>query len=292
MLCPKSVAIRLTAPIFPIFRRQAAGPPGKTGDRRRNSRHIRQNNNRPERAAEQEKMMDALARSPGSPDVVVTYHGVEVLAAPHLSPRMIDSMSRGRYERREVACGLAAIPEGARILELGAGSGVVGAVLAKNTKPAAMLSIEANPFLIDHITRLYAHNGLSNLISVRHAVVLTDPKAPRVMEFFVQNNFLGSGLVSRKAEKATKVSVPVLGYETLKAAFPHDVIMMDIEGGELDFLRHADLTGVHTFIAEVHKDIYGREGVQEVRSLMVKAGFALSDSLSKVGVHVYKRDAA
>ena len=236
--------------------------------------------------------MNALARSLGSADAVVTYHGVEVLAAPHLTRRMIESMSLGRFERREVACGLAAIPEGSRVLEMGAGSGVVGAVLARNTKPAAMLSIEANPFLIDHITRLYAHNGLSDMISVRHAVVLTDPAAPQVMEFFVQNNFLGSGLVSRKVEKATRVSVPVLGYAALKAAFPHDVIMMDIEGGELDFLRHADLTGVHTFIAEVHKDIYGRAGVQEVRSLMVKAGFTLRDDLSKVGVHVYKRTEA
>ena len=233
--------------------------------------------------------MNALARSLGSADVVVTYHGVEVLAAPHLSRGMIESMALGRYERREVACGLAAIPEGSRILELGAGSGVVGAVLARNTKPAAMLSIEANPVLIDHITRLYAHNGLSETISVRHAVVLSDPAAPQVMEFFVQNNFLGSGLVSRKPEKATRVSVPVLGYAALKAGFPHDVIMMDIEGGELDFLRHADLSGVHSLIAEVHKDIYGREGVQEVRRLMGKAGFALSDDLSKVGVHVYKR---
>ena len=236
--------------------------------------------------------MNAPARSLGSPEIVVTYHGVEVLAAPHLSRRMIESMSLGRYERREVACGLAAIPEGSRILELGAGSGVVGAVLARNTHPAAMLSIEANPFLIDHITRLYTHNGLSDLISVRHAVVLTDPAAPPEMEFFVQNNFLGSGLVARKVEKATRVSVPVLRYAELQASFPHDVIMMDIEGGELDFLRHADLTGVQTFIAEVHKDIYGRAGVQEVRSLMGKAGFALSDALSKVGVHVYKRTEA
>ena len=236
--------------------------------------------------------MNALTRSLGSSDVLVTYHGIEVPAAPHLSRRMVESMSNGSYERREVACGLAAIPEGSRILEMGAGSGVVGAVLARHTKPAAMLSIEANPFLIDHVTKLYAHNGLADMISVRHAVVLTDPAAPKVMEFFVQNNFLGSGLVTRKAEKATRVTVPVLSYALLRESFPHDVIMMDIEGAELDFLRHADLTGVHTFIVEVHKRIYGRAGVQDVRSLMVKAGFALNDDLSKVGVHVYKRTAA
>ena len=233
--------------------------------------------------------MNALPRSLGPADVVVTYHGVEVPAAPHLSRRMIESMSQGRYERREVACGLAAIPQGARILELGAGSGVVGAVLALNTRPAAMLSVEANPFLIDHISQLYAHNGLSDIIRVRQGVLLTDPNAPQEMEFFVQSHFLGSTVFARKSEKATKVMVPVLPYAALKTDFPHDVIMMDIEGGELEFLRHADLTGVNTLIAEVHRDLYGRAGVQEIRGLMIKAGFALSDALSMVGVHVYKR---
>ena len=44
-------------------------------------------------------------------------------------------------EAREIRAGLARIPERARILELGAGAGVVGAVLARNLAPAAMLSI-------------------------------------------------------------------------------------------------------------------------------------------------------
>ena len=235
------------------------------------------------------ELANPVANPVADPVIVATYHGVEVPQAPHLGKGMIESMEAGRYERREVECGLAAILPGARILEMGAGSGVVGAVLAKNCKPAAMLSIEANPKLLPHINRLYAHNRLTEVISVRHAVVFSAPDAPGEVEFFVHGNFLGSGLVARNVEKATAVQVPVLRYDALRAEFPHDTIMMDIEGGELDFLRHADLGGVQTFIAEFHRDIYGREGMRECRALLEKAGMVMDAELSRGGVHVYRR---
>ena len=221
--------------------------------------------------------------------VVANYHGIEVLDAPFFGAGMIASLNAGRYERREVECGLAAIPPGAHILEMGAGSGVVGAVLAKNCKPASMLSIEANADLLPHIQRLYAHNGLTKVISARNAVVLSAPDAPDTVTFFLQGNFLGSGLQVRNAARARAVQVPVLRYADLKATYPHDAIMMDIEGGELDFLRHADLTGVNVFVAEMHRDIYGREGMRECRQLLQGAGLIIDADLSKAGVHVYRR---
>ena len=53
--------------------------------------------------------MNAPARGIVSPSVVAVCHGIDVLAAPHLTPGMIASMAAGRYERHEIACGLAAI---------------------------------------------------------------------------------------------------------------------------------------------------------------------------------------
>jgi len=233
----------------------------------------------------------ALAIAPNPPQIVATCHGIEVPDAPHLRKGMIAAMQTGGYERHEMAIGLAAIKPGARVLELGAGSGVVGAVLARHCAPAAMLSVEANPDLIPHVTALYAHNGLADRISLRHGVVLTDPDAPDSVTFFVNGNFLGSGLAPQKMERTQAVEVPVLRYAALKAAFPHDTIMMDIEGGELDFLRHADLTGVDTFIAEMHRAIYGRDGMAEIRSLLQAAGLVIDDAASKAGVHLYRRGA-
>lgn len=225
------------------------------------------------------------------PPIVATCHGIEVPDAPHLRKGMIAAMQTGGYERHELAIGMAAIRPGARILELGAGSGVVGAVLARYSLPAAMLSVEANPDLIAHISALYAHNGLSDRISLRHGVVMTTPDAPDTMRFFVNGNFLGSGLAPQKADRMRAVDVPVLRYDDLKVAFPHDTIMMDIEGGELEFLRHADLTGVDTLIFETHRDIYGRDGMAEIRQLLQSAGLVMDDSLSRAGVHLYRHRA-
>ena len=231
----------------------------------------------------------ALASAPDHPTIVATCHGIEVPQAPHLRPGMIAAMQTGGYERHELAIGLAAIKPGARVLELGAGSGVVGAVLARHCAPAAMLSVEANPHLIPHVSALYARNGLADRIILRHGVVLTAPDAPDSVTFFVNGNFLGSGLAPQKLERSQPVTVPVLRYDALKAAFPHDTIMMDIEGGELDFLRHADLNGVDTFIAEMHRAIYGREGMAEIRELLRAAGLVFDAAASKAGVHLYRR---
>lgn len=224
------------------------------------------------------------------PDIIAEYHGIEVPAAPHFGPSMIRSMQDGSYEGKEVRAGLAIIRPGARVLEMGAGSGIVGAVIARNCHPDKMLAIEANPNLIPHITHLYAHNGLSERIEVRHAVVLSEPDAPPVIDFFLRGNFLGSALkVLKKPEKARKVQVPVLRYASLKADFPHDVIVMDIEGAEREFLRHADLRGVDTLVFEVHRNIYGRDGMRDIRQTLAQRGFRMDDETSVSGVHVYVR---
>ena len=124
-------------------------------------------------------------------------------------------------------------------------------VLARHLAPAAILSVEANGGLLDNIRALHAHNGVSDLITLRHGVVLSEPDAPAEVEFFVMGNFLGSGLTARNPDRAQSVTVPVIRYEALKREFPHDAIMMDIEGGELEFLRHADLSGVKVLVLAV-----------------------------------------
>ena len=197
---------------------------------------------------------------------------------------MIESITAGRYEGGEIAAGLACIPKGSRILELGAGAGVVGAVLAKNLAPAAMLSVEANPGLIPNIRDLHTHNGLADLIDLRNTVVLSAPDAPAEVTFHVRGNFLGSSLTPLREDRTRPVSVPVLRYGDLRRDFPHDAIMMDIEGGELDFLRHADLTGVKVLVAEYHKGIYGREGLRECRKLLQRQGFRLVEEHSTPAV--------
>ena len=199
-------------------------------------------------------------------------------------------MANGRYERREVTTALATITAEDRVLEFGAGSGAVGAAIALNCKPKAMLSFEANPDLLPHASALHRLNGLSDRMELRHGVVFSDPDAPPRVEFLIRGNFLGSGLeLAHGAEKARRVDVPVWRYADVKREFPHDVIVMDIEGGELGFLSHADLTGVRLVLLELHPGIYGPDGVRRCRRALRRAGFESDPDLSGRMVFTYRR---
>jgi FkbM family methyltransferase len=221
--------------------------------------------------------------------IVATYHGIRVPAAPHLGAGMIAAMEDGTYEKHEVQLALAHVPKGARVLELGAGSGVVGAVVARHCAPRAVLSVEANPFLLPHITALWAENGLIPPMTLRHGAVFSSPDAPQTVQFFVRGNFLGSRLTQPDRGSVQPVQVPVLRYDRLKAEFPHDVILMDIEGAELDLLRHADLSGVSLIIAEFHRHLYGRAGMRDCRAALTAQGFFMDADASSAGVHIWRR---
>lgn len=225
------------------------------------------------------------------PEVVATYHGIEVLDGEHLGPQMIRNMEDGRYERREVQSALREVTATDTIIEMGAGAGIVGAIVAKNCKPKKTVSYEANKTLMDHIRRLYKHNKIDKRIKVRNKIVLAEPNPPKSVDFFIKGNFLGSGMtITKGAENATKVSVPVVEWEKVKKEVAPTVLLMDIEGAELDFFRHADLSGIRLIIVELHRHIYDRPGMREIREQrLVAQGFAEDRDASGGGVFVFRR---
>lgn len=220
--------------------------------------------------------------------IVATYRGIRVPGGPHLGRGITAAMAAGTFERLEVDLALAHVPKGARILELGTGSGLAGAVVALNRAPDAMLSVEANPRLLPHIAALYAENGLQDRIALRHGVVLSAPDAPKAMTFYVRRKFPGSSLTQPAHGEGEAVQVPVLPYAALKADFPHDVLLMDIEGAELDFLRHADLSGLRLLIAEFHRYVFGREGLRDCARILTAKGFVRDADASSGEVQLWR----
>lgn len=224
-------------------------------------------------------------------NVVATYHGIEVLEGSHLGKQMIKNLEDERYERREVNLSLQEIEETDTIVEMGAGAGIVGAIVTKNCKPKKTVSYEANHTLIEHIRRLYKHNKIDRKIKVKNQIVLAEPNPPKTVDFFIRGNFLGSGMTITKGhENATKVSVPVVDWESVKKEVSPTVLLMDIEGAELDFFRNADLSGIRLIIVELHRHIYHRPGMREIREqCLVNQGFAEDRDASGGGVFVFRR---
>lgn len=225
-----------------------------------------------------------------APDVRATLHNVEILGGRHLKRRILETMNDGSFEKPEIDAGLACIKPGDRVIEMGAGSGTVGAILTKNIADVQVMSFEANPNLLPAINALYAHNGLSDRNTVQNKAVVAGKDAPKTIDFFVRKNFLGSRASSENLEPdVEEVKVKTIQYDKLRKEFPHNVLMMDIEGAELDFLREADLSDVDLVIIELHRKVYHRPGMQECKKAFIRQGFVLDEANSKRSVFTYKK---
>lgn len=205
---------------------------------------------------------------------VAISHGIKVPPNPMLDDERLGRINSERYERQEIAGALKIIRPGDNVLELGAGIGLVGAVTARNANPAKVLSFEANPELIPHIHALYDLNDLGDQIEVRNEVLLSASDAPKEVTFHVRNSFLGSSLIDTTRRPTRQITVPTAAYAQVKRDFAPDVLVMDIEGGELEFLRHASLDGLRGIVIEFHPEAYGREGMRECKGILERAGFA------------------
>ena len=104
-------------------------------------------------------------------------------------------------------------------------------------------SYEANPDLIPHIRNLYEHNGLNDCATVSNNIVVTGNNQPDAISFDIHDNFLGSQRSDTNTkDKARTVSVETKHYDAISREYPHNVLIMDIEGNELEFLEGADLS--------------------------------------------------
>lgn len=206
--------------------------------------------------------------------------GVKVPLSPYLTETRIRRMEEARYEGEEIAGALSVVRKGDRVLEMGAGLGVVGGVVAANAEPEAVLSFEANPDMIPHIEALYRLNGLEDRISVRNAVLVSGPDRPETMSFFLRNSFLGSSLIDTDTRNTREVRVPTADFAAVCEDFRPDVLILDIEGGELDLLRHADLAGIRAVVIELHPKAYGTDGARACKDVLRRHGFTKVDDVS------------
>lgn len=213
-------------------------------------------------------------------DLAARYHGVAVPCSDFLNEKRIERLDAGEYEGAEVRGALSVVTARDHVLELGAGIGVVGAAVALNCRPARMFSYEANVRLVPVIEKTYEINGLSGAIKLRNRVLLAGPDRPETVTFYLKNSYLGSSLADSDRRATTPVVVGTDSWEAMRAELAPSVLIMDIEGGELDLLRHADLDGIRAVILEFHPDVYGKPGMQEAKKILTDQGFAKQEDVS------------
>lgn len=216
-----------------------------------------------------------------APGIAADFCGIKVPASKFVHAGRAARIKSGKYEGQEIKASLHIVGEEDVVLEIGSGIGLVGAVIAANAKPVKVASYEANPNLIPVIEELYALNGLTDRISVKNAVLVTAPDAPASLPFYLHKSYLGSSLLHTDSKRPKEqVEVPTSSFSVVCGDLKPTVLVMDIEGGELDLLRHADLSGFRAIVLEFHPKVYGPGGMRACKRFLRRAGFQKQTEVS------------
>jgi FkbM family methyltransferase len=167
------------------------------------------------------------------------------------------------------------------VLELGGCLGVVTCITNRQLlDPRRHVVVEANPRLIPVLRRNRDRNGCR--FEVAHAIVSTSSDGT----FFIYRDVL-EGSMQQSADAGPDVvraRVPVTTVEQLESThgLAFNAVIMDIEGGELAFLReHQPFLGrVDLLIIEFHPSILGSGGYAAAQKILTDLGLEKIDAMS------------
>lgn len=192
-----------------------------------------------------------------------------------VSKEVRKGLYREKYEAPERHLLGRTLKSGDRVLEVGAGIGLVSMTCARICGSENVLSYEPNEKMRRVIEKNFALNGLSPKLRSK-ALTLKEGS----VEFFFADNIYSSSLYDRSLGEGTQV--PCDGIGAVLEEFNPNVIVMDIEGAEVDLLPEVDLGRIEKIVVEVHPHVVGQDRVDalvrdlEARGLMLRETRSIS----------------
>ena len=205
------------------------------------------------------------------------------LAHPAITPPIRRDIYFGDYERKELDVIERRLEPKDRVMEIGAGIGFLSAYCARVVGGDRVHAYEANPALIEIIREVHERNQVQP--SVVHALL---GRGAGEREFFLEKDYWASSF-TRRSPKATCIKVRQLDLdEELRRVSP-SFLIVDVEGGECELLRGADLAAVSKLCLEVHPQLLGNAALSEMFAELVRSRFALDFFLMRKNVFYFHR---
>jgi FkbM family methyltransferase len=179
-------------------------------------------------------------------------------------------LRRGTYEFAERKLLLSILQADDRVLEVGAGIGVLGLIAARVCGARNVLSYEPNPKTMPLIK---ANHTLNNLYpGVREKAITAEGGS---ITFFRTENIISSSLIECGLSEAITVCSDRINDAI--AEFRPTVLVMDVEGAEVDLLPAADLSTLRALVIETHAKITGVASVADLKVQLVDRGFRIAE---------------
>lgn len=221
---------------------------------------------------------------------VITYLGLKVSTRRSgMNHDVLAVLSYGVYERPEVTGLEKVIRPGDRILELGAGLGIISALAGRAAGPSgAVLSYEANPALLADTQAFFAANGVANVTLV-NAVLVNEPD-PTPREFHLAGSFAESSLLGAEGRGARgTVTVRAESLHQVLADFRPDVLICDIEGAEVELFPAFPASTLRAAVIELHPDRLTPAQIRSIHDGMAAQGLYRQDPGPGGTVEIYAR---
>ncbi len=178
-----------------------------------------------------------------------------------------------RYERDEVALLEAILERGDRVLELGAGFGIVSLHITRIVSDQGFLvAIEANREAFGILAENLALNA-RGFLCLEGLAALENGRGA----FFVnRRNFHRSSQHDHTAPAGQWQQVEVARLSVPDLVDQHDMnaLVMDIEGGEHEILGGWDLAGIDKLACEFHPSVYGKQTMLRQITALEERGFS------------------
>lgn len=212
------------------------------------------------------------------------------LEDPRIPEKTGEALTQGRYEFKEREIVRRMLTKGDRVIELGAGMGVVSLTIANLVGADAVQSFEANPVIIELARENAAANNLP--VTFRHAIASPRIEADKAshIDFFVLNSFEASS-TRRLNDNQKAVQVPTTPLEDEIAAFKANVLVFDIEGFETEIINKTELSGIDKLILEIHPKIIGMDTCVDLIDHLETQGLILRTDMAFGDVLAFERGA-
>ncbi|MEL6297752.1 MAG: FkbM family methyltransferase [Pseudomonadota bacterium] len=214
---------------------------------------------------------------------IVTLDGLRVSTDPSFPSGICRALYRGDYERPERKLVASVLRRDDRVLDIGTGLGVVAATCGSIARDGAMLCYEANPRLLQFIEKNFALNEIE--AEVRNRAVTVDGEP---VEFFFDDNIVSSSLIDRERGLLPE-RIESDSFEQVVSSFGPHVIVMDVEGAEVDLLPSADLQDVRAIVLEVHPHIVGADAIDRMTSRLAEVGLNADPEMHAKNTIVLRR---
>ena len=206
-----------------------------------------------------------------------------------LTDRLRKRLQSGGYERHERSLARRLIAAGDRVLDLGAGAGLVAIIAARIAGPANVVTVEPNPEMLPALRHNLRDQIAGGLRLVEGAVV-ADDFADDHVPLNLRGAFWAASVDPGHAGHPRRVMVPALKFGALLRDSAATVLTMDVEGAEAQLLAAPLPPHVRLVIAELHPGHYGETVRNGIIATMTAHGFRnIAARAGETGVFAFER---